>query len=82
MVIDFDAKNDVLYIVLTPSHLSYGEDRDGVVIMRDVDTDEITGLTIFDFKRKYNNNSLSDELLPKRFSFGKDVYPKLSKFGL
>lgn len=51
---DYDAINDILYINFTkPStDLTYGDEpTDGLVIMRNYETDSITGLIIFYPKR-------------------------------
>lgn len=44
--IDYDDKNDVLYISFVVNSMSYGDEYGGVVIMKDMKTDDITGLTI------------------------------------
>ena len=50
----YDSSNDVLYIHFTskPAKNSYGDEVvDGIVIFSDMDTDEMTGITIFYPKR-------------------------------
>ena len=57
----YDKRYDVLYYKLTESDNSYGdEDEDNIVIMKDIDTDEVTGITIMNFLNlyKYNINKL------------------------
>lgn len=52
-MIDYDKKFDVLYISLGDKDNSYGDDsKDDFIIMRDIDTNEITGITIFNFLEK------------------------------
>lgn len=56
---DYDQKFDVLYIALGDRKNSYGDDSDGKVIyLKDIDTDELTGITIMNFKKKYFANAL------------------------
>lgn len=48
MVVNYDEQNDVLYVKIASTDNSYGtESPDGIVTLRDVNTDEITGFTIF-----------------------------------
>lgn len=50
---DYDKKFDVLYIALGDRSNSYGDDSDGnVIYLKDIDTDELTGITIMNFKKK------------------------------
>ena len=60
---NYDNKYDILYILLSDGKNSLGdEEYDGLVVMRDEETDEITGLTIYGFMEKYQSDSLP--LLP------------------
>lgn len=53
MKIQYDEKNDILYISISNMNNSYGEDDgDGNVVFRDVSTEQISGVTIFDFTNK------------------------------
>lgn len=49
----YDADNDILYIRFDSVPVfSYGDEQEsGVVIMRNVDTEEVTGLTVYYPKR-------------------------------
>ena len=59
IVFDYDKKFDVLYIALGDRSNSYGDDSDGnVIYLKDIDTDELTGITIMNFKKKYIENKL------------------------
>ena len=51
---NYDAKFDVLHVSLGgDGRNSYGDDSEcGLVFLRDMDTDELTGLTIMIFLRK------------------------------
>lgn len=51
MVLSYDEKYDILYLSFFDRSRSYGDEEDGIVIMRDMETDEITGITIYDFKQ-------------------------------
>lgn len=74
--INHDSENDVLYIGLGDRSNSYGDDDDdGIIILRDIDTRELTGITILDFLYKYQNKEL--EHLPIRINFERDVIPLL-----
>ena len=59
IVFDYDKKFDVLYIALGDRSNSYGDDSYGnVIYLKDIDTDELTGITIMNFKKKYIENKL------------------------
>jgi len=63
--LSYDKQFDVLYILFSDSSNSYGEeDHFGVVTHRDFNSDEVTGITIFDFAKKYHANQLSAIDLP------------------
>jgi uncharacterized protein YuzE len=54
--INYDKKFDVLYLNFCESK-SYGDETiDGIVILRSVENDSITGVTIFNFDKRLNNN--------------------------
>lgn len=56
MKYNYDSKFDVLYIELTDNSNSYGDDsNDGFVLMKDIDTDEVTGVTIMNFNKTIGN---------------------------
>lgn len=53
---DYDKDFDVLYVSFNTPRPSYGEeDEPGTVILKDINTSEITGITIFDFKQRLDN---------------------------
>jgi uncharacterized protein YuzE len=55
---NYDSKYDVLYISVVPNEPAIGsEDIDGVVVRRSRATGEFVGITIFDFKRRLENNN-------------------------
>lgn len=52
-MIDYDEKQDVLYVAIGDKTNSYGDDsQDDILVMRDFDTDEITGFTISSIAKK------------------------------
>ena len=64
---DYDAKYDVLYVALGDRDNSYGDDSEACIIyLRDIDTDELTGVTVLDFMKRYRSNTLP----PLPFSVG------------
>lgn len=76
--LNYDNKNDILYLGFADKSNSYGDEVvDGFVIMRDINTDKITGFTIFDFCAKYNNNQLVNLPLPFPIDFDNEVISKL-----
>lgn len=52
--LDYDKENDVLYISIGDMSVVYGNEiKNGYVIFRDYEWDDVQGLTIFDFKKKF-----------------------------
>ena len=50
--VDYDPKFDVLYYNMSNTENSYGDEiDDNIVLLRDIDTDKITGITILGYKR-------------------------------
>ena len=47
----YDQVNDVLYVNFAPREMAYGDEYGGVVLMRDLDTDEVIGIMVFNPKR-------------------------------
>ncbi len=61
----YDKNHDVLYISIDYPRPSYGDEiLPGVVILYHMETDEVTGVTIFDFKKRLDDNSLWSLELP------------------
>ncbi len=53
LTVNYDSENDVLYLGFGDRNNSYGDEiLPGVIVLRDMDTEEITGLTILDFEQK------------------------------
>ena len=77
--ITYDSKYDILYVNFRTSPNSYGEeDIDHLVIFKDFDTEEITGLTIFDFKRLFEKKDKVLDTVSK-FLNTKKVYSELCR---
>ena len=56
---NYDAAHDTLYIGIDDRCNSYGDDSvPGVIVLRDISTDTITGVTILRFLRNYRANTL------------------------
>lgn len=56
---NYDGKFDVLYLALGDKSNSYGDDSEqDLIYLKDMDTDELTGVTIMGFLKKYISNSL------------------------
>lgn len=50
--VDYDQKFDVLYYNMSNTENSYGDEIDeNIVLLRDIDTNKITGITILGYKR-------------------------------
>lgn len=63
--VDYDSEADVLYLCIKPKLPSYAEeDEEGIMVRKSIETDEITGITILDFKEKYINRTLDKIALP------------------
>ncbi len=62
---DYDQRNDILYIrYLNDRGISYADEQEiGVYIMKDMETDEVTGVMIFDPKTRFKERSKSLTLL-------------------
>lgn len=61
--IDYDEKFDVLYISIDEPKPSYGEeDYEGIIIRRNLENDDITGVTIIDYRKR--NKDIIKTYLP------------------
>ncbi|KXG78307.1 DUF2283 domain-containing protein [Thermotalea metallivorans] len=68
--INYDRKFDILYLSIGEPRPSYGEEETpGLVVLKDIETDEITGFTIFDFKKRVDTDSLNELNLPCKIDF-------------
>ncbi|NMB07942.1 MAG: DUF2283 domain-containing protein [Tissierellia bacterium] len=63
--VNYDSKFDILYISIGNPVPSYGDEQvPGLVILKNIKTDEITGVTIFDFMKKVKENTMDDLEIP------------------
>lgn len=54
--IDYDKKFDVLYCKIANTDNSYGDEIDSnIVVLRDIETDTVTGITIMGYKKFVNH---------------------------
>lgn len=82
MKFDYDKKFDTLYVALGDRRNSYGDDSlNGVVLMRDIDTDDIRGITILKFLKKFETKSIP--VLPNGLNrlIEKDIAPLVQAEG-
>lgn len=76
LAINHDRKNDVLYIGIGDRSNSYGDEiSSGIILLYDIDTEELTGVTILDFLQKYKSKKLDN--IPMSINFERDVIPQL-----
>ena len=74
--IDYDSKYDVLYVALANMENSYGtEDSEGILVHRDMTTKEVTGITIFEFKKRIMGQVDWPIILPESINFERDLEP-------
>lgn len=77
--IDYDKNFDVLYIRLGDmSHAIGDEEPDGIVVHRDTVTNEIRGITVFDFLKNLTSASAPALRLPGNITYEKDILPVLN----
>lgn len=51
---DWDKTRDILYIRLGDTSNSKGDEKEnGLIILKDIKTKEVTGITIFNFAKRY-----------------------------
>lgn len=62
LILNYDNGDDTLYLGNADRSSTYGEEvLDGIAVMRNIHTKEITGFAIFDFSERYYNGELVDE---------------------
>lgn len=75
LTLNYDKRNDVLYISMETPRPSYGDEvYPGVVVRKDFHTDEITGVTILGYKKMLAENKF-DLNIPLGIDFKRDVIP-------
>ena len=72
--LNYDSKNDILYLTFSNKNNSIGDEIiDGYVVMKDILSDDVTGVTIFDFMKKYN----ASYQLPIEVNYRSDIVPSI-----
>lgn len=78
MKYDYDSRHDTLYVAFAPKNNSYGDDSQaGIILMRDIETDDITGFTILSFLKKWKSQSLPKLPESLNISLEDDILPLL-----
>lgn len=62
--LNYDAKYDILYARFSDYSPSYGDEDDGVVTYYSIETDDITGMAIYNIKEKILAGRINGSLLP------------------
>lgn len=61
----YDEKCDVLYVCKKGQNYSYPtEDSEGLLTFRSMETDEVTGIIVYDFLKKFTSNEIDISALP------------------
>lgn len=65
LIANYDKEFDILYVRLNPYPASYGdEDDNGVVTLRSIADDSASGMIIYDFKKRLENEGIAPLDLP------------------
>ena len=71
---NYDKKHDILYISIGNPVPSYGdEELEGIILRRDMVTDELTGITILDFMKRLSKNDNSLNAIPIKIDYSSIV---------
>ena len=62
--LNYDSKYDILYVRTSEYTPSYGDETDGVVTFRSIDTDAVTGMAIYNVKTRVQNGDINESMLP------------------
>ena len=67
--ISYDSKFDVMNYVYGDTSNSYGdEDEDNIIVLKDIESDEVQGYTIMNFKRICESHSKEYEIISSLFN--------------
>ena len=70
----YDSSNDILYCTFGNKENSYGdEEPDNIVIMRDMEKEDITGITVLDFRKMYYKKDTRLRMLEEYISIEKTI---------
>ena len=76
---NYDEKFDILYYLFSNTNNSYGDEIcDRVVLLRDLDTFNVTGIAVLDFMK----HSIHDEYIVNIMSSYIDIQDVLSKINI
>jgi len=76
--LNYDSKYDILYIGIGDRrNSSAAEEYDGLVILRDDDTNDITGVTIMGFMRRLKTDSMPKFPSGIFINIDNDILPNL-----
>lgn len=65
IITNYDDEFDVLYSRKKTKNPTYGdEDDNGIVTLRRISDDEVMGVIIYDFKKRFHDGELDISLLP------------------
>jgi len=74
--LNYDARGDILYLGWADKSNSVGDEiLSGYVIHTDMDTDEVTGLTVLDFMERYRSGRFNPPPLPIYIDYEVEVIP-------
>ena len=77
-MIDYDSKFDIMYYTSGNTSNSYGdEDIDNIVVLKDIDSDEIVGYTILNYKKMIAPNT--EQLRELLSVISTSIYEKMMK---
>ena len=62
--LNYDSKFDILYARVSDYSPSYGDEDDGIVTLYSIDSDEITGMTIYNAKQRIQEGVVDMSSLP------------------
>lgn len=81
---NLDRKNDILYVNFSDTKNSYGDEIDnGLVCLYDMFDNNLTGVTVFDFMKRYNSGVSPLKKPINGLDFEKQVLPVVkSKYHL
>ena len=80
MKINYDKHFDTLYFAFASNDNSYGDDsKNSIILLRDMDTEEITGITILSFMKKYQTNTLPELPIELGISIEDDILPRINQ---
>ena len=62
--LNYDSKFDILYARVSEYIPSYGDEEGGIVTYFSIETDAVTGMAIFNAKKKILSGDIDEDMLP------------------